>query len=211
MQQEKPLFSLITPTYNTRPEWLAEAALSLLNQSFANWEWCIVDDGSQDRQAKKMLEHLSHVSPRVRVELATNRGISAATNQALAFAQGDYVCFLDHDDLLHWSALESMAEKMSEGYDVAYSDEDKLDDATGELVEPYFKPSWSPEYFRGVMYVGHRLCVRREIARKTRFDSAFDGVQDFAFLLRLSETGARLGSTSRALYHWRTTAARIPA
>ena len=48
-QQQKPLFSLITPTYNTRPEWLAEAALSLLNQSFVDWEWCLVDDGSKNR------------------------------------------------------------------------------------------------------------------------------------------------------------------
>jgi GT2 family glycosyltransferase len=208
-QRDKPLFSLITPTYNTRPEWLAEAALSLLNQSFIHWEWCIVDDGSQDRQTKKMLEHLSRVSPRVRVEFATNAGISAATNQALDLAQGDYVCFLDHDDLLHWAALEAMAEKIRESYDVVYSDEDKLDEKTGELVEPFFKPAWSPEYFRGVMYVGHLLCVRRELARKTRFDSAFDGVQDFEFMLRVSETGARIGHIPRVLYHWRKTPGSI--
>ena len=208
-QQETPVFSLITPTYNSRPEWLAEAALSLLNQSFANWEWCIVDDGSQDRQTKKMLENLRCVSPRVRVELGTSAGISAATNHALDLAQGDYVCFLDHDDLLHWSALESMSEKIGEGYDVVYSDEDKLDEATGELIEPFFKPAWSPEYFRGVMYVGHLLCMRREIASKTRFDSAFDGVQDFEFMLRVSETGARIGHIPRVLYHWRKTRGSI--
>jgi len=208
-QAEKPLFSLITPAYNTKPEWLAEAALSLLNQSFANWEWCIVDDGSQNRQTKKLLEHLSRVSPRVRIEFAANAGISAATNQALDLAQGDYVCFLDHDDLLHWPALESMAEKIREGYDVVYSDEDKLDDATGELVEPFFKPAWSPEYFRGVMYVGHLLCVRREIAVTTRFDSAFDGVQDFEFMLRVSEAAARIGHIPRILYHWRKTPGSI--
>jgi O-antigen biosynthesis protein len=209
MQQEKPFFSVLTATFNTKPEWLAEAALSLLNQSFANWEWCIVDDGSQNRQTKKILEHFSRVSPRVRVELATKAGISAATNRALDSAQGDYVCFLDHDDLLHWSALESMAEKIRENYDVIYSDEDKLDDATGELVEPFFKPAWSPEYFRGVMYVGHLLCVRRTLAAKTPFDSAFDGIQDFEFMLRVSETGARIGHIPRVLYHWRKTPGSI--
>ena len=206
---QKPLFSLITPTYNTRPEWLAEAALSLLNQSFANWEWCLVDDGSQNRQTKKLLEHLRRVSPRVRVEVDTHAGISAATNHALNLAHGDYVCFLDHDDVLHWSALEWMAEKIREGYDVVYSDEDKLDDATGELVEPFFKPAWSPEYFRGVMYIGHLLCVRREIACETRFDSAFDGVQDFEFMLRVSEAAHRIGHVPRVLYHWRKTPGSI--
>jgi len=209
--REKPLFSVLTPTFNTKPEWLGEAALSLLNQSFDNWEWCIVDDGSQNRQTKKMLDHLSGVSPRVRVKFAPNAGISAATNQALDLARGDYVCFLDHDDLLHWSALELMAEKIGDGYDVIYSDEDKLDDATGKLVEPFFKPDWSPEYFRGVMYVGHLLCVRREVAAKTRFDSAFDGAQDFEFMLRVSETGARIGHIPRVLYHWRKTPGSIAA
>jgi GT2 family glycosyltransferase len=204
-QTEKPRFSLITPTYETKPEWLAEAALTLLSQSFTDWEWCIVDDGSQDRQTKKMLEYLSRASPRVRVELAARAGISAATNRALDLAQGDYVGFLDHDDLLYWSALEAVEEKLREGYDAVYSDEDKLDEATGELIEPFFKPAWSPEYFRGVMYVGHLLCVRREIATKTRFDSAFDGVQDFEFMLRVSETGARIGHIPRVLYHWRKT------
>jgi O-antigen biosynthesis protein len=203
--EENPLLSIITPTYNTKPEWIAEAALSLLNQSFRNWEWCIVDDGSQNRETKKLLEYLSRVSPRVHVRFAINAGISAAANQGLDLAKGDYVCFLDHDDLLDPAALHLMAEKMREGYDIVYSDEDKLDDETGDLVEGFFKPEWSPEYFRGVMYVGHLLCVRREIAIKTRFDSAFDSIQDFEFILRVSESGARIGHIPRVLYHWRKT------
>ena len=206
---EKPRFSLITPTHDTKPGWLADAGLSLLNQSFADWEWCIVDDGSQDSQTKRMLEHLSRVSPRVRVEFAPKAGISAATNRALDLAQGEYVGFLDHDDLLDWSALEVVAEKLTEGYDAVYSDEDKLDESTGKLVEPFFKPAWSPEYFRGAMYVGHVLFVRRDLACATRFDPAFDGVQDFEFMLRISETGARIGHIPQVLYHWRKTPGSI--
>jgi glycosyltransferase involved in cell wall biosynthesis len=206
---EKPLISVLTPAYNSKPEWLAEAASSLLNQSFTDWEWCVVDDGSDNRETKKLLELLSQVSPRVRVSLSSNAGISAATNQAIDLARGKYVCFLDHDDLLHSFALEGMREKLREGFDVVYSDEDKLDDGTGELLEPFFKPDWSPEYFRGVMYVGHLLCVRRELARKTKFDSAFDGVQDFEFMLRLSETGPSVGHIPRVLYHWRKTPGSI--
>ena len=204
-----PIFSVLTPAFNSKPEWLAEAALSLANQTLADWEWCIVDDGSESRETRKLLESLTTISPRVRVQFAANGGISAACNQALDLARGEYVCFLDHDDLLHPLALEAMREKMEEGYDVAYSDEDKLDDATGDLVEPFFKPDWSPEYFRGVMYVGHLLCVRRELACKTRFDSAFDGVQDFEFMLRLSESGVRVGHVPQILYHWRKTPGSI--
>ncbi|HSP44986.1 MAG TPA: glycosyltransferase family 2 protein [Chthoniobacterales bacterium] len=200
-----PLFSVLTPIHNTKPEWLAEAALSLLNQTLIDWEWCIVDDESDNRETRKLLEILTDVSPRVRVSSAAGKGISAAANHALELARGEYVCFLDHDDLLHPLALELMQDKLRDGYDIVYSDEDKLEDTSGELVEPFFKPDWSPEYFRGVMYVGHLLCVRRELAASARFDSAFDGVQDFEFMLRLSETGSRIGHIPEILYHWRKT------
>jgi GT2 family glycosyltransferase len=204
-----PFFSALTPTHNTKPEWIAEAALSLLNQTFSEWEWCVVDDGSDDRETKKLLDLLRTVSHRLRIADSPGKGISAATNHALACARGDYVCFLDHDDLLHPAALELMREKLTEGYDVVYSDEDKLDDTSGELVEPFFKPDWSPEYFRGVMYVGHLLCVRRELALLNGFDGVFDGVQDFEFMLRLSETNPRIAHVPQVLYHWRKTRGSI--
>ena len=206
---QSPFISILTPTHNTKPEWLAEAALSLLNQTFADWEWCIVDDGSDNRETKKMLELLSHAGARVQVSSSAGKGISAATNQALDLARGEYVCFLDHDDLLHPIALQSIQDKLGEGYDIVYSDEDKLEETSGALVEPFFKPDWSPEYFRGVMYVGHLLCVRRELATRTRLDSAFDGVQDFEFMLRLSEAAPRIGHVPEILYHWRKTPGSI--
>ena len=204
-----PLFSIITPTHNTQPRWLAEAAASLLNQTFPDWEWCIVDDGSESRELREMLDKFTALSPHVRVKFVPPGGISSANNHGLEMARGDYVGFLDHDDLLDSGALAAMAEKFSEGCDAVYSDEDKLNEARGELVERFFKPDWSPEYFRGVMYVGHLLCLRHEIAAKTRFDSIFDGVQDFEFMLRVGETGAKIGHIPRVLYHWRKTPGSI--
>jgi GT2 family glycosyltransferase/ribosomal protein L29 len=206
---QSPFISVVTPAYNTKPEWIAEAALSLVNQTVADWEWCIVDDGSDNRETKKLLELLSKVGARVQVSSSSGKGISAATNQALDHARGEYVCFLDHDDLFHPVALQSIRDKLREGYDVVYSDEDKLEETSGALIEPFFKPDWSPEYFRGVMYVGHLLCVRREVATQTRLDSAFDGVQDFEFMLRLSEAGPRIGHVPEILYHWRKTPGSI--
>jgi GT2 family glycosyltransferase len=203
------LVSVITPTFNTKPQWLAEAALSLLDQTCAAWEWCLVDDGSRSRETRKLLEQLGTITPRLQVKFADAAGISSATNAALESARGQFVCFVDHDDLLAPNALELCLAKLEEGFDVVYSDEDKLDPASGKLVEPFFKPDWSPEYFRGVMYVGHLLCLRREIAIRVRFDPQFDGVQDFEFMLRVSETGARIGHVPQALYHWRRTPGSI--
>ncbi|MFL6536807.1 MAG: glycosyltransferase, partial [Chthoniobacterales bacterium] len=204
-----PVFSVITPTFNTAPRWFAAAAITLLDQTFADWEWCVVDDGSTDRETTHLLSELVKISPRLKVQLQANRGISAASNTGLDVATGDYVCFVDHDDLLAADALSFIASKFEEDYDVLYSDEDKLEDQTGELVERFYKPDWSPEYFRGAMYVGHLLSVRRQLAQRVRFNSEFDGVQDFEFMLRVSETGAKIGHIPHVLYHWRKTPGSI--
>ncbi|MFN2475818.1 MAG: glycosyltransferase [Chthoniobacterales bacterium] len=204
-----PRFSVITPTFNTTPQWFVEAAMSLLTQASADWEWCIVDDGSTSRATTQLLQQLRGVSPRLRIELRANAGISAATNAALDLATGEFVCFLDHDDLLDPRALQEMEKALQGDVQVAYSDEDKLREPDGAQIEPFFKPDWSPEYFRGVMYVGHLLCLRRELAMQTRFNPAFDGVQDFEFMLRVSETGAKIAHVPLPLYHWRKTPGSI--
>jgi GT2 family glycosyltransferase/glycosyltransferase involved in cell wall biosynthesis len=202
-----PRFTVITPTFNTKVRWLAEAAHSLLSQTFKDWEWCIVDDGSTSLQTRRMLESLAHLSPRLHISFAERGGISVAKNQAIALASGKYLCFMDDDGLLAPNALGLVSRKIDEGFDVVYSDEDRLNEATGELEDAFFKPDWSPEYFRAVMYIGHLLTARRTLAEKTGFDKAFDDIHDFEFMLRLSETDPRIGHIPKTLYHWRRIAA----
>ncbi len=203
VKSKLPLISIVTCTFNTRPRWLAEAAASVLNQTFADWEWCLSDAGSDNPEVGEMLQSLGKAHDAFKVSFATRASVSAARNRALELARGEFVCFLDHDALLHPEALAAMAGKLREGFDVGYSDEDKFDDASGLLTEPFFKPAWSPEYFRGAIYVGHLLCLRRELAASVGFDPALDGVQDFAFMLRVSETDARITHIPRVLYHKR--------
>ena len=118
-------------------------------------------------------------------------------------ASGEFVCFLDHDDLLVPDALASCLDLLDEGFDVVYTDSDKVE-PSGIRREPFHKPDWSPEYFRGVMFVGHLLCVRRELALQAGgFDPQYDGVQDFEFMLRCSEQTDRIGHLSAIMYHWR--------
>ena len=196
--------SILTPTWNTPLPWLLETVKSVLGQSTTAWEWCIVDDGSAGEDIRAVLSTLPLKVPRIRVDFAERGGISAATNKALALAQAEYVCFLDHDDVLAPTALVEVLEKLAEGWDAVYSDQDKIDVSGLCYTEPFHKPDWSPEYLRGVMYVGHLLTVRRRVARGLEgFRSEFDGVQDFEFALRLSEVTSRVGHVPRVLYHWR--------
>ncbi|MBV9154758.1 MAG: glycosyltransferase family 2 protein [Acidobacteriaceae bacterium] len=200
---ERPFISVITPTWNTKPEWFSELAVSLLEQSFLDWEWCIVDDNSSNISFQECFANLQ--LPNVQIErLKERKGISGATNHGLNMARGKFVCFVDHDDLLPRNALATCLESIDGGVDAIYTDSDKIDEQ-GRRSEPFHKPDWSPEYFRGVMYVGHLLCVRRQVALEIGgFDSQFDGVQDFEFFLRFSEKTDRIRHVPEILYHWRT-------
>jgi GT2 family glycosyltransferase len=211
VKSEEPLIAVLTPVWNTPLDLFAEAAISVLEQSCQEWEWCIVDDGSTRTDFHALFPILK-ATGRIRIKtLGSNHGISYATNQALHLTSCEYICFLDHDDLLAPTALAECLAKLESGLDAVYTDSDKVDRA-GIRSEPFYKPDWSPEYFRGVMYVGHLLCVRRKLALEIGgFDSQYDGVQDFEFMLRYSERTHRVGHVSTILYHWRAIPGSVAA
>jgi GT2 family glycosyltransferase len=200
-----PLVSVLTPVYDTDPKWLARAVESVRRQTYPHWQLVLADDGSTSKPTLEYLRTLAG-DPAIDVLLAEeNGGIAAATNRALAAAEGEFVAFLDHDDELHPGALFECVRVLNEKpqTDAIYTDEDKLDRG-GAHKEPFFKPDWSPELFRGVMYVGHLLVLRRALVESIGgLDPTFDGVQDFELMLRVSERTERIEHVPRILYHWR--------
>ena len=201
-----PRLSIITPVYNVDEKWLISCIDSVLNQIYGNWELCIVDDAGTRKQIAETLRKYAGSDDRIHVVFnKENRGISETTNHAINLATGEYIVFLDNDDILSEIALFEIVKLLNKhrDADVIYSDEDKID-SVNELSEPFFKPDWSPEYFRGVMYVGHVLTVRKTIAEKVGLlDKRYDYVQDYEFMLRLSENSKKIFHIPKILYHWR--------
>jgi GT2 family glycosyltransferase len=210
----RPLISLVMPTYKTEDRYLREVIDSVLAQAYPDWELCVVDDGSGDQRLLRTLEAYAAADTRIKVEAAErNEGISAATNRGLARCAGEFVGFLDHDDALTPDALLRVAQTLAAdpGLDVVYSDSDKLT-PRGVRQDPFLKPDWSPVYALGAMYIGHLLVVRREVAIAAGgFDSAFDKIQDFEFMLRVSERTDRIAHIPQVLYHWRAIPGSIAA
>jgi GT2 family glycosyltransferase len=127
--------------------------------------------------------------------------------------EGEYVGFIDHDDTLTPDALLRVAHELDvdPSLDVVYTDQDKLT-ADGHRADPFLKPDWSPVYALGAMYIGHLLVVRRSLATEVGgFDSAYDKIQDFEFMLRVSERTERIHHIPRILYHWRAIPGSIAA
>jgi GT2 family glycosyltransferase len=136
-----------------------------------------------------------------------NGGIGAATNSAAANAHGEFLTFLDHDDLLSPDALAEVAIHAADhaDTDVIYSDDDKID-MIGRRYAPQFKPEWSPALLLSHMYASHLLVVRRSMFEALGgIREGFDGSQDYDLMLRVSERARRIGHIPRVLYHWRAT------
>jgi glycosyltransferase involved in cell wall biosynthesis len=204
---DAPRFSIITPVCDPPPEVLTSAIASVVAQTDADWQLCLVDDASESPAVRVILDDVARRDPRVTLHRRNVRGgIAVATNDALARARGEFVAFLDHDDELHPNALEAVRRAMREHDDVdyLYTDEDKID-VEGRHSDPFCKPDWSPDRFRVQMYTAHLSVARRSLVEEVGpLDPVFDGAQDWDLVLRVTEKARRVVHVPEILYHWRT-------
>jgi len=205
----QPCISIVTPVFNTPVKWLEECVESVLGQIYDKWELILVDDDSTDPDLLACLPALAGRDHRIILAKVDKRGgISAASNRGLELAQGDWIGFLDHDDILEPDALFEHVKWLQDhrDADLIYSDEDKLTD--GGLDSPIFKPDWSLDYFLSCNYVCHFTLVRGEVLKQVGgFRSEFDGAQDYDLFLRIIQKTTRIDHIPRVLYHWRRSAA----
>lgn len=119
-----PLLSVIIPCYNAE-KFLKDTVESVFSQTFVNYEIILIDDGSKDNTA----EVIKSFGTKIKAEFGPNRGASAARNRGTELAQGEFIQYLDADDLLRVDALERKINALKQsGADVAYSDWQKLEE-----------------------------------------------------------------------------------
>jgi glycosyltransferase involved in cell wall biosynthesis/2-polyprenyl-3-methyl-5-hydroxy-6-metoxy-1,4-benzoquinol methylase len=208
-RNDKPLISIVMPVYNVEEQWLRASIDSVLGQSYDNWELCIADDASTKPHIKQVLEEYLFRYKRIKVAYRDENGhISAATNTALSMASGDFVGFMDHDDMLAPNALYHVASKIYLNPDISliYSDEDKIDE-DGVRFDHYFKPDFNPDLMRSHNMICHFGVYRRSlIERVGGLREDYDGAQDYDFALRCLrelDIHKEICHIPKVLYHWR--------
>ncbi|HEX5491930.1 MAG TPA: glycosyltransferase family 2 protein [Candidatus Udaeobacter sp.] len=203
-----PLISVLLPVYNSNLKWLRRAISSVRKQLYAHWELCIADDASTNRKIWPFLERCARRDRRIKLMRRTENGhISAASNDALRLATGDFVALLDHDDELAPTALYLMALALDKnrGLQLLYSDEDKLEERN-RRCEPYFKSDWNPELFLAQNFMSHFSVYRTDLIRRIGgFRIGFEGSQDYDLALRCIEQikPDEIEHLPWVLYHWR--------
>ncbi len=194
--------SVICPVFDTPPAFLMACIASVEAQTYQDRELILIDDRSTDDGTLEVLASVAD-RPGIRVVRADeNLGIAGATNRGVETASGEYITFLDHDDLLRPEALEWLNLGLTDA-DVVYSDEDQLT-PDGDRTYPFMKPAWSPRLLLGMNYVNHITAIRRDAVLSVgAIDDTYSGAQDHDLLLRLAEAGARITHIPKVLYHWR--------
>ena len=202
-----PKFSVVVPLYHTPAKFLKDLVRSMMYQSYANWELCLVNASPDDVHLTSLLENWAMRDKRIRViRLEKNLGIAQNTNAGIAASTGEFIAFLDHDDFLEPDALFCYADALNKDktIDVFYSDEDKTDEYAAHYFYPHFKSDFNIDLLHANNYMCHFLAVRKSLVDTVGgLNEKFDGAQDYDFVLRLTENTKKIYHCPRILYHWR--------
>lgn len=205
---DTPLISIIVPVYLPEKKHLDAMIQSVKAQTYANWQLCLANGSGTNLELERTLKQYATYDERIKTaRLKENRGISGNTNVALKMAEGEWIVLLDQDDLLSAEALYQLVYAMNKNpkAEIIYSDEDKLEDETGVHCEPHFKPDYNPILLNCTNYICHLFAVKREIAQRIGgFRSAYDGAQDYDFILRcMEQSNGEVVHIAKVLYTWR--------
>ncbi len=202
-------FSILVPLYNTPKSFLMEMVGSVIFQTYKNWELCLTDGSdSAHSYVRDICEQISLTDKRIKYKkLNINSGISENTNECIKMASGDYISLLDHDDLLHPSALYETYKAISEkNAEFIYTDEATFESPNlHKIIQTNFKSDFAPDSFNGQNYICHFSTFKKSLLNKIGvFNSECNGSQDFDLFLRITEATNNIIHVPKCLYYWRS-------
>ncbi|RZF59559.1 glycosyltransferase family 2 protein [Sphingobacterium corticibacterium] len=185
-----PIVSIIIPCYN-QADWLPDTLLSVYEQTFTNWECLIVNDGSPDDTAE-IGELWEQKDSRFKLIQKENGGLGSARNFGLDHSQGKYVLFLDSDDLISRTKLETSIKIFNEdNADVVVTNfyhliNDKVKPPFCRLQQDFLSYEnillkWDYEFSIPI----HCGIFKKELINETRFNETLKAGEDWIFWLAL--------------------------
>jgi glycosyltransferase involved in cell wall biosynthesis len=158
--------SIIIPTYN-RARYVTEAVESVFAQTFKDYEVIVVDDGSTDNTQTVLEPYME----RIRYVWQKNRGVWAARNRGISEARGEFIAFLDSDDLWETAALETLLDTFQEEAVAVSASANRLIRQDGNLLGGFEKKRSPGPYFTTRSLLGSDFCLPGHAYRKSCFAS----------------------------------------
>jgi len=209
---KKILFSIVLPVYNAEKH-VADAINSVINQDYKNWELIIVDDGSNDNSYKVIKKFLN--DNRINYIYEKNSGVSAARNNALKHANGDYVLFIDSDDYFSMNILDDMSKLLSKKnvdvvkfgyftergvirkkYKFSSTINQILED---EILKQEVKNNIFSSYDFNCVW---NSVIKSNIAKSIQFDKKIINAEDLLYFYKVLKISKSIFITNEPYYHY---------
>ncbi|OZG61319.1 glycosyltransferase [Bifidobacterium lemurum] len=210
-----PLISIVVPVYNVE-NYLEDCAASITQQSYTNLEIILVDDGSTD-SCPTLCDLLATEDPRVQVIHQSNRGLSGARNAGLQHATGEYICFVDSDDMIHPELVQASVNALQRHHTAAvmygYCSIDGHGEYINSSVESKFFPNQCTMSDKELinLILSRRLTnyAWKYIAKRSLYiDNKISfpegrNFEDVAVTYRVLHAARRISLINRPLYQYR--------
>jgi len=190
---DQPLVSVITPSWNS-VEFIERTIHSIVNQTYKNIEFIVVDGGSSDGTLDVLKRHAEEISWWVSER---DNGMYHAINKGLARASGEIIAYLNSDDIYYPDTIFQVVASFSEypEADLIYGDLDFID-ANDRFLYNQKYPNFSAKHFANANYsmIGQPASFWRSSLLKKigGFDESFKMAADFDFFVRAGATGKML-------------------
>lgn len=203
-QNGVPLVSVIMPAYNAAP-FIEEAISSVVNQTMTDWELFVIDDCSKDNSFQ-LAQELATNDLRIHViKNDVNLGCASTRNRGIGLARGQYIAFLDSDDIWLPEKLERQMAKIQEsGAGICYCSYGIIG-ASGEKVKADYLVPETAE-FRNILMENYIQCsamlICADIVRMFMFNTEFYH-EDYILGLDMLRSGEKAVGCKEILLNWR--------
>jgi len=207
-QKKKPAVSVVMPVYNSE-RYIGESIDSILNQTYDDFEFIIIDDSSTD-STKNIVEEYMSRDDRIKLINLENKGLVASLNEGVKHAKGEFIARMDSDDISFPNRLERQISYLQNNQDIValgvwtlVIDEDgrpiqrwKLNKSHNEIVSRLLSG-------KGGQLIHPSIMLRRKALVKVGgYDERYKVSEDFDLYVRLSEIGI-LENLPEVLFCWR--------
>ena len=186
------MFSIVIPLYN-KENAIEETLLSVLAQTYTNFEVIVVDDGSKDSSAK-VVSNIAKADPRIKLIQKENGGVSSARNRGIKEAKGEYIALLDGDDIWENTFLEEQNKLINEfpkasmwGVNYAFIKGSSVTPCNQGLPNEYrgyVENYWTTPH--NDLFCSSSVCIRKKIFEKTGyFDERIHYTEDLDMWYRI--------------------------
>lgn len=205
------MISVIVPVYNVQ-EYLSDCISSIVQQTYPSLEIILVDDGSTD-QSGKLCDDRQKQDSRIRVIHKTNGGLSSARNAGIEIAQGDYITFVDSDDIIDKQMYQELVEVLEndQQVDISCCGIERFMDESPEKKETFlqsYNQTFSiPQYIKLVLQhkIDNAVCnklFRSRIVKSSRFPEGKIN-EDLLFIFNVLKVAKGVSYQQTSYYKYR--------